>query len=447
MNAYWETPLAETVRRSSTYAPHRTATSSMAQWLGSYKEDAPTSSNQGVAAMPFQRWFRFKEAFSPKFVADTITDLPGRIETCLDPFGGSGTSALTCRMLGISSHTIEVNPFLADLIESKVTPLSGAQVANDYDRIIRQLVVTDADHQVAQGMPKTFLQTDHSDRYVFETDVFAHARAINRSIETLPLATRRLLRVLLGSTLVPNSNVVINGKGRRYRRNWQDRRKTSGDLLRSLDDAVNAAVDDLVRYSVPPSGDVHSVLRGDSREMLRKVKKADVAILSPPYPNSFDYTDVYNVELWMLGYLASADDNKALRGRTLRSHVQIKWCDETKSRRSDAVMDTVLELQAIRGNLWNRNIPEMIAYYFDDLHSIFQEFKRILRIGQHAVVAIGDSRYGGKLIDVATLLAAEIRPLGFELREGRAMRSMRASSQHGGDFTLREHCLVFERTS
>ncbi|MCA0979288.1 site-specific DNA-methyltransferase [Qipengyuania flava] len=397
--------------------------------------------------MPFQRWFRFKEAFSPKFVADTINDLPGRIESCLDPFGGSGTSALTCRMLGLSSCSIEVNPFLADLIEAKVTPLPGSEVARDYDQIIRNLVVTEADYRVALGMPKTFVQSDGADRYVFEADVFAHARAINRSIETLPSDTRRILRVLLGSTLVPNSNVLINGKGRRYRRNWQERRRTSDDLLNSLDRAVDAAVDDLARYSVPPSGDTHSVLRGDARQMLKKVSRADVAILSPPYPNSFDYTDVYNLELWMLGYLNSVEDNRALRGRTLRSHVQIKWSDELQERRSDAVMDTVRQLQSIRGKLWNRNIPEMIAYYFDDLHSIFREFKRILGIGQHAVVAIGDSRYGGKLIDVATLLAAEVKPLGFELRDGRAIRSMRASSQHGGSLSLREHCLVFERTA
>ena len=447
MNAYWETPLAETVKRSTAYAPHRTATSSVAQWLGSYREDVPTSSNQGVGAMPFQRWFRFKEAFSPKFVADTITDLPGKIEMCLDPFGGSGTSALTCRMLGLSSQTIEVNPFLADLIEAKVTPLSAAQLASDYDRIIRNLIVTDADHHVAIGMPKTFVQSDGAERYVFEADVFAHARAINRAIEKLPSEKRRLLRVLLGSTLVPNSNVIINGKGRRYRRNWRERQRTPDDLLNSLDSAVDAAVDDLVRYSVTPSDDTHAVLCGDARQMLKKVSRADVAILSPPYPNSFDYTDVYNVELWMLGYLTSLEDNKALRRRTLRSHVQIKWDEDVKKRRSDAVMDTVRQLQSIRGDLWNRNIPEMVAYYFDDLHSIFGEFKRILGIGQYAVVAIGDSKYGGKLIDVATLLAAEVKPLGFELRNGRAIRSMRASSQHGGDFSLREHCLVFERTN
>lgn len=445
MNAFWESPLADTVRRSDHYGSGRTAQSSAASWLANYREGLPTSSNQGVGAMPFQRWFHFKEAFSPKFVADTILDLPGRIRSCLDPFGGSGTSALTCRMLGISSCSIEVNPFLADLIQAKVTPLSAARFAEHYDRLVDEIVVTDEDYELAEGMPRTFLPGTSADRHVFEPDVFALARALSRSLDDLPDDTARLLRVLLGSTLVANSNVVINGKGRRYRRNWQEKRKKTDDLLRSLDKAVDQAVDDLARYGVEPMGDTHTVLRGDARCALTKVEQADVIILSPPYPNSFDYTDVYNLELWMLGYLNSSADNRSLRQRTLRSHVQVRWDEGLRTRRSDAVMDTVATLQAIREELWNRNIPEMIAYYFDDLHSIFEQFARILAPGQHAVVAIGDSRYGGKLIDVASLLTAEVRHLGFELRQGKAMRSMRTSSQHGGEFSLREHCLVYER--
>lgn len=54
----------------------------------------------------------------------------------------------------------------------------------------------------------------------------------------------------------------------------------------------------------------------------------DLAVFSPPYPNSFDYTDVYNIELWTLGYIRDAASNQRLRSATLSSHVQIgrKFC-------------------------------------------------------------------------------------------------------------------------
>ncbi len=38
------------------------------------------------------------------------------------------------------------------------------------------------------------------------------------------------------------------------------------------------------------SGKDYVVLRGDSRELLGSIDEADLAVFSPPYPNSFDYT-------------------------------------------------------------------------------------------------------------------------------------------------------------
>src|SRR5438552_2080165 len=89
-------------------------------WLAGADESAPFSSNQPALQVPFQRWFKFKEAFSPHFIVECIRGMERFPETCLDPFGGSGTTALTCQLMGVRPTTIEVNPFLADLITSKL---------------------------------------------------------------------------------------------------------------------------------------------------------------------------------------------------------------------------------------------------------------------------------------------------------------------------------------
>lgn len=444
MADFWESTLAETVRISERLTDSPTRSQDVADWLGLYAEAAPTSSNQGSAKLPFQRWFHFKEAFSPKFVADTLGSLPYKVKTCLDPFGGSGTTAMTCRMLGISSTSIEVNPFLADLVEAKLTPLAPATFCAAYERLITELEITAADMLPVAGMPPTLVAPGLKDRYVFPTDVYGTARAILRASGSLEADQARLLRVLLGSVLVANSNVVINGKGRRYRRGWQSKEKSSRDLIDSLDAAVDVAAADLTAFSGLPRGE-HKVLRGDARTALSEVREADAVIFSPPYPNSFDYTDVYNLELWMLGYLNSAPDNRALRQRTLRSHVQMKW-ESTPRYAASAILDATLEaLRAARADLWNPNIPEMVGFYFDDLWRVFQQVARLLPRKRHVVVAIGDSQYAGVHIDVASILIECLAGLGFELSERGAIRSMRNSSQHGGAFELSEHCLVFER--
>ena len=444
MTEFWRTPLAETVRTSQRLTRRGVVNSDVGNWLTRYTESAPTSSNQGVANVPFQRWFHFKEAFSPKFVADTLGALPYKVNRCLDPFGGSGTTALTCRMLDISSDVIEVNPFLADLIEAKLTHVRPASFCASYERLVSGLEILLDDSRLAEGMPPTMTEPGVNSRFVFDADVYATVRAIVRASAALPTDEARLLRVLLGSVLVPNSNVTINGKGRRYRRNWENRRRSATDLIASLDDAIDMAAADLTAFSGARRGR-HIVHRGDARSALANVDEADVAVFSPPYPNSFDYTDVYNLELWMLGYLKSGPDNRTLRHQTLRSHVQMKW-HETKSIASSAVLEeTLAALRSARGDLWNQNIPEMIGFYFDDLATIFTHLHRILAPGHHAIVAIGDSQYAGVHVDVASILVECVRRLGFRLKESGAIRSMRNSSQHGGGFELSEHCLVFER--
>jgi hypothetical protein len=92
----------------------------------------------------------------------------------------------------------------------------------------------------------------------------------------------------------------VNGKGRRYRGAWSNRRIWADDVDRLFCDAVRRAAHDLGAFG-GRARTAAAVLRGDSRTLMNTVDPVDAAIFSPPYPNSFDYTDVYNLELWVLG--------------------------------------------------------------------------------------------------------------------------------------------------
>ena len=74
--------------------------------------------------------------------------------------------------------------------------------------------------------------------------------------------------------------------------------------------SAQIAIGEIHRYSnrIEQS---YELVRGDCRNVFGQ-GTWDLAIFSPPYPNSFDYTDVYNVELWMLGYLRSSNDNRII---------------------------------------------------------------------------------------------------------------------------------------
>jgi hypothetical protein len=219
----------------------------------------------------------------------------------------------------------------------------------------------------------------------------------------------------------------------------------SEDLDAAFSSAFDRALFDVCRHERRRCPD-YTLLRGDARELAAQTGPIDLALFSPPYPNSFDYTDIYNLELWALGYLASAHDNRQLREATLRSHVQIKRDFSAGSAVEDSatLRGVLTALGTVADSLWNRNIPDMIAAYFADLCTVLAGLRTALTSEGRAMLVVGDSRYAGVMVDVARITTELAPSVGFVCSDVRPVRAMRSSAQQGGDLSLAECLLVLE---
>jgi hypothetical protein len=451
MSAFWTGDLEKTISDAHGVAAPLIGSPHLSAWLQGYHADAPVSSNMGSQDLPLQRWMKFKEAFSPKFVVDALASMPHTPRRCVDPFGGSGTTALTCSFLGIDSVSIEVNPFLADLIEAKLKPPSAFELSASYAAVLERARSCDCDTEAhIRRLPSSFCEpsapnaSQRECRFLFWREALTRIIALKVAVESCENEhSKRLLRVLLGSILVPASNVVVNGKGRRYRGRWSKRRIWASDVDRLFSESVERAARDLGAFGRRSRASA-TVLRGDSRMLAPGIGPFDCAIFSPPYPNSFDYTDVYNLELWVLGYLEDAAANRALRRSTVRSHVQVSF-DEPLLEPSGLLQATVERLKGARPNLWDSRIPEMVLGYFEDMAVIMSALHAQITPGGRVVTVIGDSQYAGVQVDVAAIIREQSEAIGFSTVSTRAIRSMRSSPQHGGFHDLAETCLVLER--
>ncbi len=409
-------------------------------WLKGMVDGAPISSNVPSHNLPFQRWYRFKEAFSPLLVAESISCLGFWPTTCLDCFGGSGTTALTCQFLGIEPTTVEVNPFLADLIEAKLAVYDQASLLRDYGEVIDN---SQANPYNFRGLrheqwPPTMVEPGVKDRWLFPRETFRRILSIREAIvEVRSDVNRRLLRVLLGSILVEMSNVVISGKGRRYRGNWQNTQKSPGDVTRAFRAAFDAAFVDIATHGRRQTTK-YTLFRGDSRQEVKKAGLIDIALFSPPYPNSFDYTDIYNVELWVLGYLKTKQDNFDLRSATLRSHVQISRDLSWSNLDSPKLKKTVKALQRKRDELWDESLPDMVGAYFADLNDILCSIRQRMNPDGAVLMTVGDSRYAGVLVDVGDILSELAEGAGYVCEAVTPIRAMKTSAQQGWVASLSE---------
>lgn len=419
--------------------------SSFAEWTGRRSADA-LSTNAGADALPFQRWHRFKEAFSPELIADAVRSSPVPVRRLADPFGGSGTSALAAQFLGVQPVTIEVNPFLADLIAAKLGTYRVAALLTSLSRVTRRAAVSRTRcASFISVLPDTFIEPGVNGRWLFDLPVATEILRLRQAIdEEGDRAIVRLFRVLLGGLVVGFSNAVVSGKGRRYRKSWQDRRVDPKCVIPTFADAVAAAIVEIAACAMRPVRTA-TVYQGDSRALFAGVGPVDQIVCSPPYPNSFDYTDVYNIELWMLGYLKSSHGNVSLRRSTLSSHVQI-------SRAFDPAPQTRTLDKALRGlyrvadDLWDARIPAMVGSYFSDLQKLLQASARLLPPSGQAWFVVGDSQYANQRVQVAKILTELAPTAGLRVERVAPFRSMRVSPQQSGRHMLSEDLVVFSRT-
>ena len=414
-------------------------------WVGD-RSIPSIGTNAGTALLPFQTWRRFKEAFAPEIVERALTETYGAVRHIADPFGGSGTTALAAQFFGVKPTMIEVNPFLADLIEAKIATLDFDIAVSAFRQVAEHVASgCEPNQPVFAGAPPTFVEPGLDGRYIFPQAVARRILAYRAAIDLVrDEACRRLFRVVLASTAVPASNVVVSGKGRRYRQNWRERERPPevvDDMFRT---GLLQALHDLRRFARRKCLD-YTMLRGDARTLAAQIGPHDLAVFSPPYPNSFDYTDVYNVELWALGYLRSRTANARLRHATLRSHVQLLRHFGADGARSITLTNTIDALRQVRDKLWNPHIPEMIGGYAADLAVVMAKLRNGLRTRGRVYIVVGDSRYAGVNVPVAKILSEIALTLGYDLISMEPSRSMRSSPQQGGRRELGETLMVLRK--
>jgi hypothetical protein len=413
-------------------------------WIETIDETSPTTTNQGSHEVPFQRWFKFKEAFSPLLVKRIIDESPIEVRKSLDVFGGCGTSALTSAFMGVHPTIIEVNPFLVDVIRAKLGRYDVNQVARNYTAWqLSARKLYRATMKLPGHLPPSFIECRGAERWIFSSNVMRMLEAYRLGLRHIKSTEiRRLFRVLLGSTLVDVSNVVVNGKGRRYRESWEISQKRPTDVVEALDKRIADVIYDVTRFmgraEVEPA-----VISGDARRVLQEVEMADIVITSPPYPNSFDYTDIYNVELWVLGYVRTRAQETQLRHAAVRSHVQRQLPHSECCVLSETLCRTVKELKGARSELWSRQIPEMIESYFADLVSILTQLRVKVRLGGSISLIVADSAYGGNVVRVGKILAELADRLEFSHVSVEKLRDITGSAQQGWKRTLREEIVTF----
>lgn len=396
--------------------------------------------------IPFHRWYPFIEGFSGDFINKIIENLDYQPSCCLDPFAGSGTTPLVCQENGMRCISFETNPFLFDLMRVKLK--------RDYNYENLELIVAAIKKDLKKyrkkwSYPKVETQTlferEGLKKWILNKDVVWGILDILKEIESLENDNKDLFKIALASNLLPASNVFRNGKCLSYKPNWQKNAITRKDVHNKFINTCDVFLEDISKNKKKEIDNSKSCISGDARELIHKLKddSIDLVITSPPYLNSRDYTDVYRLELWMLGYIKTYAEERKLRWNSLRSHVQVTW-EEEPMLEIFSIKKIMNKIIKVREGLWNRNIPKMINGYFCDMNDILGVLYTKLKSDSKVYIVVGNSFYKGIHIKVDEIIADIARSLSYQVIEIRVGRYARTSGQQKSK-KIRESVIVLKK--
>jgi 16S rRNA G966 N2-methylase RsmD len=377
----------------------------------------------GNSVEPIHRWFHLKEAFSRRLLPRVLKDTSlAEMSTLriLDPFAGSGTTAVALSELVSSGELdsavfvgVECNPFLRLVASAKLGAIQSPSPT--FAGLARRIGATSLRKQVKpSNIPE--LATFRNPSYFDPEDL----NALLRLRATIDLAEQdgaderdiHLARLCLGASIEPSSGLRRDGRALRFAPEKQ-RSNPINEFLRKAEQVE----EDQPKSGLKVKGTVHL---GDGRALdllPRRSAEFDLILFSPPYPNNIDYTEVYKLEAWLLGYINSAEQFLSRRLATVYSHPSINR--DLSNQESDQDFESLIAplLAAVPMDAYATGRKLMIRGYANDmLKTLRSSFDR-LREGGHLVFVVGNSVHGsgdGKFVIAADLIMAELaRRVGF----------------------------------
>jgi hypothetical protein len=366
---------------------------------------------------PVHSWYMFKEGFAADLVGQFIGEFPPGDWLVVDPFSGSGTTVLHAQLRGLRARGVEVNSFFVDVASTKLR-WNEADLADLKERITRIVSRGRADTPLT-GFPELT-----SFRRLYSEDVLAELFRLKSLIteETGEAEfTRKFLLLGLTSVLELTSRAYKTGKGLKFRKRQSI--ESAAQVLERVQSNWGHMLDDVgkLREEGKGGGDAQ-VQQGDARSLPLDDNSAQLIIYSPPYANTFDYNEVYKLEMWFLDHVKSYEQWRQVKEAALRSHVSLRIGVQSEG---NELLEQALRLITAPAH----GEVQMLRAYFADMTEALREQYRIARKGAHVVIVVGNSSY--RCVPVATdlILARIAESIGFTVESIRVGRRLNTSSQ------------------
>jgi hypothetical protein len=352
-------------------------------------------------------WLRLTPAYSVKLVGDILRELDGR-QVVIEPFSGTGTTAVVSAEQGSICDAFDINPFLIWLGEAKARNYSADERAQLMS-VARQIVkVVPRKHREEHWLPPI----SAIERW-WNAGHLRTLSAIYAGIGELtagPVAD--LLKIAFSRIMIDWSNAAFNHQSMSF--------KEPTDHALSFDDEP-AILQDFVAWTDRIATDVEVPLSGaarflhcDSRGLKGgRTREYTALITSPPYPNRMSYVRELRPYMYWHGFLSDGRaagelDWQAIGGTWGCATSRVaSWTPRGLFPAAHPIHATLTQIAQHSELLAN-----YVHKYFEDMVEHFEALIPMLANGAQLFYVVGNSKFYDAVLPVEELYADMMKGAG-----------------------------------
>lgn len=406
---------------------------------------------------PFHAWYNFVLGFTPTFPQYMLNReeiSAERGDIVLDPFVGSGTTQLVCKLQGIESIGIDANDFMVFAAEQKLNwQLDGQIISELQQRIVRHYTVAhDAidweDDEEIKRRVVAMRPNALDDRYISDRPLLK-IFLLRDSIDALQTTDmyNDLFQFALAAILVPVSNVKY-GPGFGI-----SKAKEDVDVLSFFSKKIDLIIEDLSNLSEEQKNTPSRTLLGDSRHLLEYIEPDSIALIvtSPPYPGDHEYTKHSKLELIFQGFATDLSSFRTIKKRMIRGSTTNIYKEDHDGDRVRSIQEITDVTDKIARRLeedgatsgYEKLYTRLVWEYFGGMAHFLQEAFRALKPGGKAALLVSDS-HAFKMVHIETAKILKVigETIGFSNSEIILWQN-KISTSH--KYQLRENILIMQK--
>lgn len=434
-------------------------------------------------------WLKYKEGFSAVLVKQLLEDFNvEKGDLVIDPFMGSGTTALVSTLAGINSIGYDILPmskisisaksniykYSVDELTNILHSFKAEEVPSDYNRRSPALSITEGAYP-----PETDRQLAYYTEWFDNSDFSDEAKTLIKlcclnTLERISYCAKdgQYLRWDIRSPKMVEANTNRVAKGKRPIVVELNKGELP-DFKTAMLEELNKVITDIeeIQAKNGASGMAKSTfIEGSSLFEMTNLENniLTACISSPPYCNRYDYTRTYALELAYLGVdkdrfnqlrqdLLSCTVENRPKIEAIRAHYErINRADDFKRilhiARDNSVLQEINDALLQRskwGEINNKGVLKMVDGYFTELTFLFAELYRCCKKGAKIAFVNDNVRYAGEVIPVDFLTTLLAEQIGFKPIKVYSLRQQKGNSSQQmkkyGRIALRKSITIWEK--